>query len=174
MVTTHTAIQATGRRKNAVASVQLIEGTGKLLANGRDFTDYFPSLSARNYVLQPLKLTNTDVKFDVFAKLTGGGTMGQAGALRHAIARALIADPPVLIMDEPTAGLDVPTQRMILDLLKAARSRGKTIREVVIERGLLTAEQFDALISPERVTRLGYPLREQPPRAEDRSDGSAG
>ena len=90
MVTTQAAIKATGRRKNAVASVQLIEGTGKLIANGRDFLDYFPSLSARNYVLQPLKLTNTDVKFDVFAKLIGGGTMGQAGALRHAIARALI------------------------------------------------------------------------------------
>lgn len=90
MVTTQAAIQATGRRKNAVASVQLTEGTGKLLANGRDFKDYFPSLSTRNYVLQPLKLTNTDVKFDIFAKLTGGGTIGQAGALRHAIARALI------------------------------------------------------------------------------------
>ena len=90
MVTTQTAIKATGRRKNAVASVQLIEGTGKLFANGRDFENYFPSLSARNYVLQPLKLTNTDVKFDIFAKLVGGGTMGQAGALRHAIARALI------------------------------------------------------------------------------------
>ena len=90
MVTTQAAIKATGRRKNAVASVQLIEGTGKLLANGRGFEDYFPMLSTRNYVLQPLKLTNTDVKFDVFAKLTGGGTIGQAGALRHAIARALI------------------------------------------------------------------------------------
>ncbi len=90
MVTTQAAIKATGRRKNAVASVQMIEGTGKLLTNGRDFMDYFPSLSTRNYVLQPLKLTNTDVKFDIFAKLTGGGTIGQAGALRHAIARALI------------------------------------------------------------------------------------
>ncbi|MFH1969458.1 MAG: 30S ribosomal protein S9 [Verrucomicrobiota bacterium] len=90
MVTTQAAIKATGRRKNAVASVQLIEGTGKLLANGRDFKDYFPALSTRNYVLQPLKLTNTDVKFDVFAKLAGGGIIGQAGALRHAIARALI------------------------------------------------------------------------------------
>ena len=90
MVTTQAAIKATGRRKNAVASVLLIEGTGKLLANGRDFKDYFPALSTRNYVLQPLKLTNTDVKFDVFAKLAGGGIIGQAGALRHAIARALI------------------------------------------------------------------------------------
>jgi len=90
VVTTNAVIQATGRRKNAVASVQLIAGTGKLLANGRDFKEYFPMLSIRNYVLQPLKLTNTDVKFDIFAKLTGGGTVGQAGAMRHAIARALI------------------------------------------------------------------------------------
>ena len=90
MVTSPAAIQATGRRKNAVASVQLIAGTGKLLANGRDFKDYFPALSTRNYVLQPLNLTNTDAKFDISAKLSGGGIIGQAGALRHAIARALI------------------------------------------------------------------------------------
>jgi aspartate ammonia-lyase len=59
------------------------------------------------------------------------------------------------------------------EVAQAARSRGKTIREVVLARGLLTAEQFDALISPERVTRLGYPLREQPPKASDGSSGAA-
>ncbi len=90
MVTTPATIKATGRRKNAIASVQLIEGTGRLLANGRELADYFPMLTTRNYLLQPLKLTNTDLKFDIFAKLVGGGTTGQAGALRHAIARALI------------------------------------------------------------------------------------
>lgn len=90
MVTTNAAIHATGRRKNAVASVRLTEGTGKLLANGREFKDYFFTLSTLNFVLQPLKLTNTDTKFDVLAKLNGGGYVGQAGALRHAIARALI------------------------------------------------------------------------------------
>ena len=84
------AICATGRRKNAVASVRLIQGSGKLLANGRDFKGYFSLLSARNYVLQPLKLTNMDTKFDIFANLKGGGMIGQAGALRHAIARALV------------------------------------------------------------------------------------
>lgn len=90
MVTTPARIKATGRRKNAVASVQLIEGTGKLIANGRELAVYFPMLTTRNYVLQPLKLTNTDTKFDIFARLVGGGITGQAGALRHAIARALI------------------------------------------------------------------------------------
>ena len=59
------------------------------------------------------------------------------------------------------------------EVAQAARSRGKTIREVVLARGLLTAEQFEALISPERVTRLGYPLREQGPKASDGSSGSA-
>lgn len=90
MATTPAVIHATGRRKNAVAAVQLSEGTGKLLANGRDFQNYFPSLSIRNYVLQPLKLTNTDAKFDILAKVSGGGITGQSGALRHAIARALV------------------------------------------------------------------------------------
>lgn len=90
MVTTNTAIHATGRRKNAVASVRLTEGTGKMLANGREFKDYFFTLSTLNFVLQPLKLTNTDTKFDVMAKLNGGGNVGQAGALRHALSRALI------------------------------------------------------------------------------------
>ncbi|MBI2438690.1 MAG: 30S ribosomal protein S9 [Lentisphaerae bacterium] len=83
-------IRATGRRKNAVAAVQLTPGTGKLLVNGRDFKDYFPLLSIRNYVRQPLKLTNTDQKFDILAQASGGGFVGQSGALRHALARALV------------------------------------------------------------------------------------
>ncbi|MBI2440658.1 MAG: 30S ribosomal protein S9 [Lentisphaerae bacterium] len=90
MATTPQVICATGRRKNAVATVQLTAGTGKLLANGRDFENYFPSVPLRNYVLQPLKLTNTDQKFDILAKVNGGGIVGQSGALRHALARALI------------------------------------------------------------------------------------
>lgn len=81
---------ATGRRKCAIASVRLQEGTGKLIINSRDFKDYFPISSLRNYIQQPLKLTHTDTRFDICAKLTGGGPTGQAGALRHGIARALI------------------------------------------------------------------------------------
>ena len=80
----------TGRRKSSVASVRLAAGTGKLCINGREFKDYFHTLSIRNFILQPLKLTNTDAKFDVRARITGGGIVGQAGALRHGISRALI------------------------------------------------------------------------------------
>lgn len=82
---------ATGRRKTSVASVRMIKGTGRIVINSRDFKDYFTAQSIRNYVQQPLKLTNTDTLFDVKAKLTGGGIVGQAGALRHGIARALLS-----------------------------------------------------------------------------------
>jgi small subunit ribosomal protein S9 len=84
---------ATGRRKTAVARVRLVPGTGKWKVNRREIDEYFRSEVLRNYIEQPLKLTNTNGKFDVQARLTGGGTSGQAGALRHAIARALtVAD----------------------------------------------------------------------------------
>ena len=81
---------ATGRRKEAVASVWLADGSGSFIVNGRDFKEYFPTQAIRNFIQQPLKLTNTDTRFDIRAKLSGGGIVGQAGALRHGIARALI------------------------------------------------------------------------------------
>ena len=80
---------ATGRRKTAVARVRLIAGTGKWKVNKRGIDDYFPSESLRNYIDQPLKLTNTQGKYDISARLSGGGISGQAGALRHGLARAL-------------------------------------------------------------------------------------
>ena len=82
-------IGATGRRKTAVARVRLVPGTGKWKVNRREIDEYFRSESLRNYIEQPLKLTNMYGKFDVHARLAGGGSAGQAGALRHAIARAL-------------------------------------------------------------------------------------
>lgn len=81
---------ATGRRKVAMASVRLTNGDGKIIVNGRDFKEYFPLLSVRNFILQPLQLTNTGKRFDVAARLKGGGIVGQAGALRHGLARALL------------------------------------------------------------------------------------
>jgi small subunit ribosomal protein S9 len=85
---------ATGRRKTSVARVTLIEGTGKWLLNGRDAKLYFPVEAVRTYVEQPLKLTHAISKYDITARLSGGGINGQAGALRHAIARALVAADP--------------------------------------------------------------------------------
>lgn len=84
---------ATGRRKTAVARVRLVEGTGTCKVNKRELTEYFPSEALLQYIVQPLELTNTLEKYDVSATLKGGGMAGQAGALRHAVARALtVAD----------------------------------------------------------------------------------
>lgn len=83
-------IQATGRRKTAVASVTLKPGTGAFEVNGKEFTEYFPAINHQNTILKPLEIANSIHSFDITAKTTGGGVSGQAGALRLAIARALL------------------------------------------------------------------------------------
>jgi small subunit ribosomal protein S9 len=83
-------IQATGRRKTAVASVTLSEGKGEIQVNGRDFEDYFCTPSMREQVLASLTAVDAHKTFDVAIKATGGGLSGQATAARHALARALI------------------------------------------------------------------------------------
>ncbi len=80
----------TGRRKTAVARVRLSAGTGKILVNGRPFEAHFPLESHRSAAMQPLTVTGTADKFDAFVRVTGGGPNGQAGAVRHGIARALL------------------------------------------------------------------------------------
>ena len=80
---------ATGRRKTAVARVRLAHGVGKVVVNKRDFKVYFPTETVRTYIEEPLKVTDTLKRFDVIASLTGGGPLGQAGAMRHGISRAL-------------------------------------------------------------------------------------
>jgi len=80
---------AVGRRKEAVARVTLTPGSGLIEVNGKKFEDYFPRETDRLLIKQPLELTNTLTKFDVFARLNGGGQSGQAGALLLALARAV-------------------------------------------------------------------------------------
>ena len=80
----------TGRRKNAVARVRLLPGTGKITVNGRDALEYFGREALVNFAKTPFKVTDTVDHFDVVALLDGGGISGQAGALRHGIARALL------------------------------------------------------------------------------------
>ena len=80
---------AVGRRKSASARVRLIPGTGKVTVNKREFEDYFPLEQVRGYAVKPLELTGKQADFDVVANITGGGPIGQAGAMRHGIARAL-------------------------------------------------------------------------------------
>ncbi len=81
---------AIGRRKSASARVRLRPGTGKIIVNKREFEDYFPTESMRGFAVQPLVLTGKQADFDVVANISGGGNIGQAGALRHGITRALM------------------------------------------------------------------------------------
>lgn len=80
----------TGRRKNAVARVWIMPGTGQFNINKRDLGEYFGKKTLEMIVRQPLVLTSTLDKYDVVATVQGGGTTGQAGAVRHGIARALV------------------------------------------------------------------------------------
>ena len=80
----------TGRRKSSVARVRLVPGNGKITINGRTIDEYFGLDTLKLIVRQPLELTKTTDKFDVIAKVEGGGFTGQAGAIRHGITRALM------------------------------------------------------------------------------------
>lgn len=79
----------TGRRKSSIARVRLVEGTGKITINGKDIEDFFDLETLKVIVRQPLTVTNTLSKYDVICSVQGGGVSGQAGAIRHGIARAL-------------------------------------------------------------------------------------
>jgi len=81
---------ATGRRKTAIARVRLTKGSGSITVNGRKFEEYFPTTDLRLIVEAPFKVVEGVGKYDVIALCEGGGVPGQAGALRHGIARALI------------------------------------------------------------------------------------
>ena len=80
----------TGRRKKSIARVYIMPGTGKITINKRDIDDYFGLETLKVIVRQPLVATDTSDKFDVLVNVRGGGTTGQAGAIRHGIARALL------------------------------------------------------------------------------------
>ena len=96
---------ATGKRKNAVARVRLKSGTGRIMVNGKDAKEYFHRESALPYIEQPLELTESLGKLDVYANIRGGGLSGQAGALRHGISRALLEMNPDLRSVLKRAGL---------------------------------------------------------------------
>ena len=81
----------TGRRKSSIARVRLVEGSGKITINGKDIDEFFGLETLKVIVRQPLTVTNTTDKYDVICSVQGGGFTGQAGAIRHGIARALNA-----------------------------------------------------------------------------------
>ena len=80
----------TGRRKSSVARVRVYQGSGKVTINERDIDDYFGLETLKLIVRQPLSVTDTNDKFDIVCRVAGGGVTGQAGAIRHGIARALL------------------------------------------------------------------------------------
>ena len=102
----------TGRRKNAIAKVWLTPGKGNLVVNKRDIDAYFDKETLKMIVKQPLELTSTLGKFDVTCTVLGGGSTGQAGAVRHGITRALMQADPELRTDLKAAGFVTRDPRM--------------------------------------------------------------
>jgi small subunit ribosomal protein S9 len=97
--------QTTGRRKRAVARVRLRPGNGKITVNRRSFEDYFTSATHRMIVSEPLRISNIAERYDIDVTMDGGGTSGQAGALRLGITRALVEIDPELRTSLKRAGL---------------------------------------------------------------------
>ena len=104
--------QAVGRRKKAIARVRLVPGDGKVVINGRDIDNYFGLETLKMPVRQPLALTNLEGRYDVLVNVYGGGLSGQAGAIRHGIARALVKADPELRPAVKKAGFLTRDPRM--------------------------------------------------------------
>jgi len=103
---------ATGRRKTAVARIRMTSGTGKIEVNGKQFEEYFPTANLQNHVLQPLQVAKGANTFDVSVNAHGGGATGQAGAVRLAIARALLQTDETLRIPLKQEGLLTRDPRM--------------------------------------------------------------
>ena len=102
----------TGRRKESVARVRLVPGNGTITINKRDIDDYFGLETLKLIVRQPLALTETAEKFDIVCRVAGGGVTGQAGAIRHGIARALLQSDAELRAELKKAGFLTRDPRM--------------------------------------------------------------
>ena len=117
---------ATGKRKTSVARVRLMPGTGNVTVNGKDVKEYFNRQTLVLAVRSPLVETGTDTRYDVIAAVEGGGKSGQAGALKHGLARALVEADPSLKTDVKRAGHLSRDARMVERKkagLKKARKR---------------------------------------------------
>ncbi|KZL35672.1 30S ribosomal protein S9 [Secundilactobacillus collinoides] len=104
--------RGTGRRKNSTARVRLVPGTGKIEMNGKSIEEYIPFANLREVVVQPFNVTETLGNYDVLANINGGGFSGQAGAVRHGIARALLEVDPDFRGPLKRAGLLTRDARM--------------------------------------------------------------
>ncbi|MCY4369717.1 MAG: 30S ribosomal protein S9 [bacterium] len=106
-------VRATGRRKESVAQVRFFNGTGAITLNGRPLENYFPTMARRMRVLEPIRVANVEGRYDIVARLHGGGVNGQADALRLGIARGLISLDPDLRTDLKRAGLLTRDARVV-------------------------------------------------------------
>ncbi|CAM3231302.1 30S ribosomal protein S9 [Vagococcus sp. PNs007] len=103
----------TGRRKNSVARVRLVPGTGKIIMNDKAIEEYIPHADLRAVINQPFAATATEGAYDVFVNVHGGGYAGQSGATRHGIARALLNVDPDFRAPLKSAGLLTRDSRMV-------------------------------------------------------------
>jgi small subunit ribosomal protein S9 len=119
-------VQATGRRKTSVARVRLVDGSGQFTLNGKSLDDYFPEAAHRLRVVEPLRVTELEGRYDISATLEGGGTTGQSDALRLGISRAIVEIDPELRQILKKAGLlrrdDRKVERKKYGLRKARRA----------------------------------------------------
>ena len=106
-------VRATGRRKESVAQVRFFNGAGMMTLNQRPLERYFPTMARRMRVLEPLRVANVEGRYDIVAKLHGGGVNGQADALRLGIARGLIELDPDLRGDLKRAGMLTRDARVV-------------------------------------------------------------
>ncbi|SEN73576.1 SSU ribosomal protein S9P [Mesobacillus persicus] len=102
----------TGRRKSSVARVRLVPGDGRIIVNNREIEDYIPFAALREVVKQPLVATETLGAYDILVNVNGGGYTGQAGAIRHGVARALLQADPEFRPALKSAGLLTRDPRM--------------------------------------------------------------
>jgi|TARA_B100000131_G_C18125331_1_gene614467 small subunit ribosomal protein S9 len=105
--------QATGRRKTSVARINLVKGKGNILINGRSVDDYFGRDSTKMVMMQPLELTSSQKSFNININVCGGGTNGQAGAIRHGLARVLQKVDPDLHLTLKQAGMLTRDSRQV-------------------------------------------------------------
>lgn len=119
----------TGRRKSSIARVYMTKGTGKIEINGREFENYFPIETARMVVMQPLEATETVSQFDIKVFVKGGGSSGQAGAVRLGIARALVSYDEEGVDTEVKAEGDEALQILANSFRRKLRAKGLLTRD---------------------------------------------
>ena len=149
----------TGRRKKSIARVRIMAGTGNITVNKRDVEEFFGYETLKMLVRSPFVVTETTGKYDVFVSVKGGGYTGQAGAIRHGIARALVNHPEVLLLDEPLGALDLKLRKeMQLELKRLQREMNITFVYVTHDQEeALTMSDTVVVMNKGKIQQIGSP-----------------